>query len=66
MVVLAPGLSGRRRSGVAIPRNSMENNLRKHLKKFERDPTIKSKVMDLLSWYSGHVGGITSPDVVME
>ena len=37
----------------------MENSLRKLLKKFERDPTVKSKVMDLFSRYSGRVGGTT-------
>ena len=35
----------------------MENRRQKRLKTFERYPTVGSKVMDLLSQYSGHVGG---------
>ena len=42
----------------------MENNLRKLIKKIERYPTVKSKVVDLLSRYSGRGGGRASPDVV--
>ena len=50
--------TGHRRRGGAIPCYFMENNLRKLMKTFERDPTVGSKVMDLLSWYSGRVRGI--------
>jgi hypothetical protein len=42
----------------------MENSLRKLLKKFERDPTVGSKVMDLFNRYSGGVGGTTRTDIV--
>ena len=43
---------------VTIPRNSIKNSLRKLMKKFERDPTVGSIVMDLPTRYSGAVGGI--------
>ena len=43
----------------------MENRLLKLLKNFERDPAVGSKVMDLLSRYSGRVGGIAQPDVIV-
>ena len=43
----------------------MENSLEKLLKKYERDPTVESNVMDLLSRYSGRVGGIHGPDIVV-
>ena len=42
----------------------MQNSLRKLLKKFQRDPTIESKVMDLLSQYSRRVSGIARTDVI--
>ena len=37
---------------VPIPRKSIENSLQKHVKKFERDPTVGSLDTDLLSRYS--------------
>ena len=43
----------------------MENSLQELLIIFDCDPTIGSKVMDLLSPYLGRVGGITRPDVVV-
>ena len=43
----------------------MENCIWKLLRKFKRDPTVGSKVMDLLRRYSGRVGGIAGPDVVV-
>ena len=43
----------------------MENNLQELLIKFERDPTVGSKAMDLLSRYSVRVGAITRTDVVV-
>ena len=43
----------------------MENSLRKLLQKFERDPTVGSNIMDLLSRYLGRVGGIARPEVVV-
>ena len=43
----------------------MENSLRKLIKKFKRDPTVGCKILDLLSWYSGHVGGSARPNVVI-
>ena len=51
--------------GVANPHYSMENSLRKHLKKFKRDPTVGYKVMDLLSRYLGLVGGTARPDAAV-
>ena len=52
--------TGRRRRVIPIPRNSIENSLRKLVKKFERDPTVGSIVMDLLTRFSRGVGG-TAP-----
>ena len=43
----------------------MENSLRELLKTFERDLTVESKVMDLLSRYSGSVSGNARPDAVV-
>ena len=54
--VMAP--TGHCRRVVPIPRNSMENILRKVLKQFEHDPTVGSIFTDLLSRYSGRVDGI--------
>ena len=48
----------RRRRVVLIPLNSMENSLRKLVKQFERDPTVGSIVMDILTRYSSGVGGM--------
>jgi hypothetical protein len=50
-------LHGHHRHGVGIPRYSKENSLLKLLQKFGRDPTVGSKVIDILSRYSGHVDG---------
>ena len=50
--------TGRHRRGVPIPRYSIENNLRKLVKKFERDPTVGSRDTDLLTRYSSLVGGM--------
>ena len=47
---------------VPIPRNSIEISLQKLVTKFERDPTVGSFDTDLLSRYSGLVGGM-SPTV---
>ena len=47
-----------RQQVVPIPRNSMEKSLHKHVKKFERDPTVGSLDADILSRYSSHVGGM--------
>ena len=49
---------GRCRRIVSIPRNSIENSLQKHVKKFERDPTVGSLDTNILSRYSGRVGGM--------
>ena len=38
----------------------MENSLRKHVKTFERDPTVRSIDTDLLSRYSRPVGGLVA------
>jgi len=46
-----------RRRGVGIPCYSKEHYLRKLLLKFGRDPTVGSKVIDLLSRNSGRGGG---------
>ena len=46
------------RQVVPIPRSSMENNLQKLVKKFERDPTVGSLDTNFLSWYSGPFGGM--------
>ena len=50
--------TGHRWRVVPIPRNSMENSLWKQVKKFERDPTVGSLDKDILSRYSGPVGGM--------
>ena len=50
--------TGRRRCVVPILRNSIENSLRKLLKTFERDPTVESIVMDLLTRFSSVVDGM--------
>ena len=52
--------TGRRWRRVPIPRNSMENSLRKFMKKFERDPTVGSINTDVLSLYSFPVIRIAS------
>ena len=41
--------TGRRQPVIPIPRNSIEHNLWKLVKTFERDPTVGSIVMDLLT-----------------
>ena len=46
----------RRRRVVPIPRNSIENSLRKLVKIFERDPTVGCRDTDLLTRCSGLVG----------
>ena len=46
----------RRRLIVPIPRNSIENSLRKLVKIFERDPTVGSRDRDLLTRCSSPVG----------
>ena len=50
--------TGRHPRGVSIPRYSIENSLRKLVKKFERDPTVGSRDTDLLTRYSRVVGGM--------
>ncbi|KAL3566425.1 hypothetical protein D5086_031840 [Populus alba] len=45
--------TGGRLRGVAIPRYSMEKSLRKLIKTFECNLTVRCKVTDLLSRYSG-------------
>ena len=50
--------TGRRRLVVRSPDNSIENSLRKLMKTFERNPTVGSLDTDLLSRYSGPVGGM--------
>ena len=40
------------------------NSLRKLLKKIKLDPTVGSRVKDLLSRYSGLVGGLAEKDAV--
>ena len=50
--------TGRHLRGVPIPRYSIENSLRKLVKKFERDPTVGSRDTDLLTPYSSRVGGL--------
>ena len=52
------GPTGRRQRVVPIPRNSINHSLRKLVKKFERDPTVGSIVMDLLTRFSCVVGGM--------
>ena len=44
--------------------NPNENIPRKLKKIFKRDPTVASRVMDLLSRYYGCVGAMASTDVV--
>jgi hypothetical protein len=56
--------NGQHQRGVGIPCYSKENSLPKLLKKFGRDPTARSKVIDLLSMYSIRVGGTTPTDFV--
>ena len=55
---------GSRRLALAIPGYSNEKNLRKRLQKFERDPTVGSKVMDLFMRYFARVCGTTRTDIV--
>ena len=43
----------------------MENTLRELLTKFERDLTVESNVIELLSRYSSRVGVIARTDVVV-
>ena len=50
--------TGRRLRVVPIPPNSIENSLLKLVKKFERDPTVGSIVMDLLARLSSVVVGM--------
>ena len=50
--------TGRRRRVVPIPPNSIENGLLKLVKKFERDPTVGSIVMDVLAPFSSAVVGM--------
>ena len=50
--------TGRRQRVIPIPRNSIEHILRKLVKKFERDPTVGSIVMDLLTRFSSVVDGM--------
>ena len=50
--------TGRHRRVVPIPRYSIENSLRKLVKKFERDPTVGSRDTDLLTQYSSRVDGL--------
>ena len=51
---MAPTVGHRR--VVPIPRNSIENRLRKLVKIFEHDPTVISRDADLLTRCSGPVG----------
>ena len=50
--------TGGHRRVVSIPRYSIENSLRKLVKTFERDPTVGSRDMDLLTQYSSCVGRV--------
>ena len=50
-------LTGHRQRVVSIPCNSMEEGLQKHVKKFERDPTVGSFDTDIFSRYSGPFSG---------
>ena len=50
--------TGQHRRGVPIPRYSIENILRKLVKKFERDPTVGSRDTDVLTRYFSSVGGM--------
>ena len=49
-------LTGRHRRVVPIPRNSIENSLRKLVKIFKRNATVGSRHTDLLTRCSGPVG----------
>ena len=49
--------TGRHGRVVPIPCNSIENSLRKLVKIFERDPTVRSRDTDLLTRCFGAVGG---------
>ena len=48
--------TGRHRRVVPIPRNSIENKLRKLVKIFKRNATVGSRHTDLLTRCSGPVG----------
>ena len=48
----------RRRRVVPIPRKSIKNKICKLVKTFGRDPTVGSIDTELLTWYSGPVGGM--------
>ena len=50
--------TARRRRVVPIPRKYIENNLRKLVKKFEREPTVGYIDTELLTRYSCPVGGM--------
>ena len=50
--------TGRHRRVVPIPRNSIQNSLRKIVKIYERDPTVGCRDTDLLTRCSGPVGGM--------
>ena len=50
--------TGRHCYVIPILRNSIENSLWKLVKTFERDPTVGSIVMDLLTRFSKGVGGM--------
>ena len=50
--------TGHRGRVVPIPRNSMENNIQKHVKTFECDPTVEFLDTDFLSRYSSPFGGM--------
>ena len=50
--------TARRRRVVPIPRKSIENSLRKLVKKFEHEPTVGYIDTELLTRYSGPVGGM--------
>ena len=50
--------TARRRRVVPIPRKSIENSLRKLVKKFESEPTVGYIDTELLTRYSGPVGGM--------
>ena len=51
--------TGRHRRVMLIPRNSIENSLRKLVKIFERDPTVGCRDTDLLTRCSGPMGGMS-------
>ena len=54
-----------RRLRVAIPHYSIENSLQKLLEKFDRDPMVGSKVIDLIRRYSGRGDGSAGPGVLV-